>query len=360
MTPQRKSTLSSSDRPLQQSYDVALMDLDGVVLLGTEPVPHAAQAVATAREAGQRMMFVTNNASREPGVIAGELSAVGIEADPAAITTSAQAAAAMLAEHVSAGSLVLAVGGPGLRTALTERGFRVTDSADDRPAAVVQGLSTDIGWRELSEAAFAVAAGATYVATNLDPTLPRERGMAIGNGALVAAVTRATGVTPDSAGKPRAPIFHQAADRAEAARPLVVGDRLDTDLAGARAAGYPGLHVLTGVNDARDVVLAEPGERPSYLAVDLRGLGEPHPAPVPDADGWWTCGAAAVRPSGAPAGFEMRVGGAVVDLDSDAAEPITISLDAWRCLATAAWSAADDGRSVTRDSLPLLEVAAPR
>ncbi|GAA4422887.1 HAD hydrolase-like protein [Georgenia halophila] len=353
--------LRESTQPLSQAFDVALMDLDGVCLLGRDPIQHAADAVAAARSAGQRMVFVTNNASREPEVIVDELVAVDIPARAEDITTAAQATATMLADELPAGSVVLAIGGSGLRTALADKGFRVTTSAHDGPAAVVQGLSPDVGWHELSEAAYAIAAGARFVATNLDPTLPRERGMAIGNGSLVAAVTNATGVVPDSAGKPGAVIFHQAAERAGAEKPLVVGDRLDTDLAGARAAGYPGLQVLTGVNDARDVVLAAAGERPSFLAIDLRGLNEAHPAPVSDG-GWWACGSAGARYTGGAQPLELRIGDRSVALEADGpdAVPVTVSLDAWRCLAAAAWDAVDDGASLTRGQLPLLEVVAPR
>ena len=175
---------------------------------------------------------------------------------------------------------------------MTAAGLVVVDSADDAPAAVVQGYAADVGWRQLAEAAYAIEAGAWFVASNLDPTLPTERGFAPGNGSLVAAVRHATGVEPVSAGKPEPTLYRLAAARRGARSPLVVGDRLDTDLAGARAAGWPGLHVLTGVSTARDAVLAAPGERPSYLGADLRSLVVPHPAPVLD-DGWWRCRGAA-------------------------------------------------------------------
>ncbi|MFC7406956.1 HAD-IIA family hydrolase [Georgenia alba] len=353
--------LHASAQPLVAAFDVALLDVDGVCVRGGEPVEQAPEALAAARSAGLRTVFVTNNASRVPDAVAEKLSRAGIPTDAGDVTTSSQAAAALLAEDLPAGSLVLAVGGHGLRAALTEAGFRLAADADERPGAVVQGFGPEVGWRDLTEAALAVGAGARYLATNLDATLPMERGPALGNGSLVAAVTHATGVVPDSAGKPRAAIFRQAAARAAARRPLVVGDRLDTDLAGARAAGYPGLHVLTGVDDARAVVLATPDRRPSFLAADLRGLAEPHPAPVRADDGWWSCGSAAARYTGGPAPLEMRDGGGTQPVGPEVVDgALPVSLDALRCLATAAWDAADTGEVSTRGHLPLLRVAAPR
>ncbi|GAA4286303.1 HAD-IIA family hydrolase [Georgenia daeguensis] len=351
--------LLESVQPLASVYDVALMDLDGVCYRGAEPVDHADEGVASARALGQRMMFVTNNAAREPQTVADQLTSLGIPTLAHEIMTSSQAAAAILAAELPEGSLVLPVGGAGLRAALLERGFRLAGSAAEGPVAVVQGFSPDLGWRELTEAAFAISAGARFVATNLDATLPTERGMAVGNGSLVAAVTNATGVVPVSAGKPQPEIFRQATAKAGGTRPLAVGDRLNTDLAGARAAGIPGLHVLTGVSDARDVILAVPEERPSYLAVDLRGLSEPHPAPSPAAEGWWRCGAAAARVVGPQPSFELRVGNRTVDLDVDDA-PVAVSLDGWRCLTAAAWSAVDSGTVLTDEQVPVLEVVAPR
>lgn len=351
--------LLESPHPLASVYDVALMDLDGVCYRGADPVDHADEGVASARALGQRMMFVTNNAAREPQTVADQLTSLGIPTQAHEVMTSSQAAAAILAAELPEGSLVLPVGGAGLRTALLEAGFRLAESADEGPVAVVQGFAPDLGWRDLTEAAFAITAGARYVATNLDATLPTERGMAVGNGSLVAAVTNATGVVPVSAGKPQPEIFRQATAKAGGTRPIAVGDRLNTDLAGARAAGIHGLHVLTGVSDARDVILAAPEERPSYLAVDLRDLSEPHPVPVQGSEGWWHCGAVAARLVGPRPSFELRVGSRTVDLDLDD-EPVTVSLDAWRCLTAAAWSAVDDGAVLTGEQVPVLEVVAPR
>lgn len=351
------SGLLASDRPLREAFDLALTDLDGVCYRGPRLVPHADTALAAARSAGMRLRFVTNNANRTPAVVAGHLTGLGIDAAPEEVVTSAQAAAGILAEELPHGAPVLVAGGEGLRQAVLETGLRPVACADDGPAAVVQGFAPEVGWPQLAEAVYAIRAGAAYVATNLDATIPTERGITLGNGSLVAAVRTATGVEPRSAGKPQPAIFERAAAQAGARRPLVVGDRLDTDLAGARAAGIPGLHVLTGVDDARDVLLAPPEQRPAFLAVDLRDLGEPHPAPTRDG-GWWVCGQAGARVTDGL--LEVRPEGSRVATNGTAAaeETWTLSLDAWRAAAAAAWEAADAGRPLR--ACPRLRVRTPR
>ena len=324
--------LESSTIPLSRAFDLALVDLDGVTYRGPEPVEHAAASLARARTGGMDLAFVTNNASREPEEVAAQLNGLGIEAGVAEVATSAQAAAALLATRLAPGARVLVVGGRGLLTAVRAAGLAVVTSADDAPDAVVQGFAPEVSWRELAEAAYAVQRGAWYVVTNRDMTLPNERGHAPGNGTLVAAVVAATGVQPLSAGKPEPDLFRLAAERRGSTRPLVVGDRLDTDLAGARAAGFPGLHVFTGVSSARDAVLAAAAERPSFIGADLRSLLEPHVAPERGPDGWWVCGDAAAR-----------VTAGTFELDPAPGPDGGVSVDGVRSACAAAWSAADDG-----------------
>lgn len=315
--------LSSSDTPLAQAYDLALVDLDGVVYLGPDPVAHAAECLNRARTAGMGVVYVTNNASREPGTVAAQLRDLGISADPADVLTSAQTAVALLGDVVGLGASVLVVGGQGLVTAVREAGYRMVESADDAPDAVIQGFGPDVSWNDLAEVSYAVQRGARYVVTNRDLTQPKDRGIAPGNGTLVAAVVTTTGVEPVSAGKPEPAMFRQAAHSRAARRPLVIGDRLDTDLGGARAAGFDGLLVLTGVSTARDAVLAPIGQRPHYIGADLRSLFEPHPVPEADAEGWWVCRAAAAR---------VRDG--VLEVSGEPADP----LDRVRAACAAAWS----------------------
>ena len=258
--------------PLIAAHDALLLDLDGVVYAGTEALPHAAKALAEARRLGVHLAFVTNNASRTPAQVAGMLSGMGIPAEPRDVVTSAQAAARVLAELLPDGSSVLVVGGEGLLEAVGNRGFTVVNSAADRPQAVVQGFSPDVGWRQLAEATYALHAGAVYVASNTDLTIPTAQGIGPGNGLLVHAVRTASGVEPTVAGKPETPLMAESVERVAAAHPLVVGDRLDTDIAGANRAGIPSLLVFTGVTDVRGLLTAQPEERPTYLGLDLRAL----------------------------------------------------------------------------------------
>lgn len=336
--------LTGSATALAEAFDAGLFDLDGVVYRGPFAVEHAPESIASARAAGMRAMFITNNANREPETVADHLTSLGIPAAGDDVVTSSQVAALLLARSLPARARVLVVGGPGLYRAVEEAGLTVVGSAADEPDAVVQGFAPTVGWQQLSEATYAVRAGARYVATNLDLTIPTDRGIAPGNGTLVGVVRAATGVEPVSAGKPEPAMFLLAAERADARRALVIGDRLDTDLAGAVAAGQPGLHVLTGVNGAADVLAAKRGERPRFLGLDLRDLLRPHPEPARADEGWWTCAGAGARVGGR-AVLLRETDGAELDLADDAGT-VTISLDALRALCCAAWEAQDAGREI--------------
>lgn len=329
--------LLAADRPLAELFDLALVDLDGVAYRGHERIPWASESLVEARTRGMRTLFVTNNASRSPAVVAEQLTGLGIPTEGSEVMTAAQAAAQLLTTRLPRGAKVLVVGADALRDAVRAEGYEVVSSAEEHPDAVVQGFSPDIAWPQLAEAAYAVADGAWYVASNRDLSLPTARGFAPGNGSLVLAVTSATGVTPDSAGKPEPTMYQLAIARAGGTRTLVVGDRLDTDLAGARAGDLPGLHVLTGVSTARDDVLAEPAQRPHYIGADLRALLQPHAAPV-RRDDWWVCGEAAARV--ADGRLELRDSGDAVDLV--------------RAACGAAWDAADAGAPVEPSSVPEL------
>ena len=246
--------LIGSARPLVEVYDLVLLDLDGVVYIGPAAVPGAAEALDRVRAAGVRTAFVTNNASRPPEAVGAHLRELGVHAEDDDVVTSAQAAAAILNRRLPAGSAVLVVGGEGLYRALEAVGLKPVASVDENPAAVVQGFSPDIGWRLLAEGTRGVRSGLPWIATNTDLTVPTPYGPAPGNGTLVAAIATATSVTPEVAGKPQPTLFLEAVKRYGAERALVVGDRLDTDLEGARAAGMIGLAVLTGVHRVRDLL----------------------------------------------------------------------------------------------------------
>jgi HAD superfamily hydrolase (TIGR01450 family) len=258
--------------PLTQIYDVAFVDLDGVVYAGARAIEFAPQALAAARTAGMRLAFVTNNASRTVETIATHLTTIGVAASPTEIVSSAQAAARLLGERLPPGSKVLLIGGEGLEVALRENHLSPVATLDAQPAAVVQGFAPQVGWQLLAEGAYAVAAGLPWVATNVDPTLPTERGWAPGNGTLVDAIRTTTGCDPEIVGKPQPPMHREAILRTGARRPLVVGDRLDTDIEGANISGTDSLAVLTGVTDPVELILAPPPLRPTYIGRDLRAL----------------------------------------------------------------------------------------
>lgn len=264
--------LARCDEPLATAYDAALLDLDGVVYVGADAVRGAAAAVTAARGAGMQVAFVTNNASRTPVAVAEHLVSLGVAAAPDEVATAAQAAARILVDQVPAGAKVLVVGGAGLVEAVRGAGFHVVTSADDDPAAVLQGYTVDTTYQHLAEATLAVRRGAVWITANRDATMPSSRGQVPGNGALVAAVAVATGREPIVAGKPSTALHAESVARVAASRPLVVGDRLDTDIAGATAVGCDSLLVLTGVTDLALLRRAGPAERPTYLAADLGGL----------------------------------------------------------------------------------------
>lgn len=268
---------------LRDGYDGLLADLDGVVYVGPSAVPAAVPALTEARAAGLAVGYVTNNANRPPEVVSAQLRDLGLSLDDHDVVTSAQIAAALVRERFGAGARVLAVGGPGVRLALQAEGLEAVQSAESAPVAVVQGYGPDVGWRDLAEAAFAIHGGAHWVATNTDLTIPQPRGIAPGNGTLVAAVQQAVGVAPQVAGKPQAVAFSAAATRLGCARPLVLGDRLDTDIEGANAAGMDSLFVLTGVHGYPELAAAPAHQRPTHIAADLAALSEPVATTVLDA-----------------------------------------------------------------------------
>ncbi|WP_238993561.1 HAD-IIA family hydrolase [Nocardioides caldifontis] len=278
--------LEESTEPLCDAYDLAMLDLDGVVYVGRHAVPDAPGDLAAASARGMHLAYVTNNASRPPAAVAAHLQELGIGAAPEDVVTSAQAAARLVAERVPAGAAVFVIGGAGLVEALEELGLRPTQAIDDGAVAVVSGYGPDLRWRTIMDGAMLVREGLPWVVSNTDMTVPTPRGPGPGNGVLVKAVADYAQVEPVVAGKPRPPLFHETRRRVGGERPLVVGDRLDTDIEGARLAGYDSLLVMTGVTDLAQLVTAEPGRRPSYVAGTLAALLEPQPRPIRTAAGW--------------------------------------------------------------------------
>ncbi|RMB86535.1 HAD hydrolase-like protein [Streptomyces shenzhenensis] len=316
-----------SGQPLSEAYDTALLDLDGVVYAGGNAIVHAVESLAAARTGGMHLAYVTNNALRTPDTVAGHLTELGIPAGAEDVITSAQAVARLISEQLPPGARVLVVGGEGLRSALRERGLRPVESADDDPAAVAQGYGgPDLAWGRFAEACYAVARGVPWFASNTDLTIPSGRGIAPGNGAAVEVVRIATGAEPQVAGKPLPPMHRETILRTGAVRPLVVGDRLDTDIEGAFNGGVDSLLVLTGVTDGAQLLAAPPRHRPTYVDADLRGLLTGQPEVAQDGAGFRCAGWTATATDGR------------LELTGDGA-----ALDGLRALCAAAWTAAGEG-----------------
>lgn len=313
------------------AFDAVLSDLDGVVYAGPHAIPGAVESLQRLAEVGVGLGYVTNNASRTPAQVAGHLRELGAPAEDQQVVSSSQAAAELLSSMLAPGSRVMITGSAALAQEVELVGLVPVHSAQEEPVAVVQGFNPEIGWKDLAEASYVVAAGALWVATNTDMSIPQARGMAPGNGTLVAAVAAATRRKPVVAGKPEAPLFHAAAKRLGAQAPLVVGDRLDTDILGGNRAGFATAAVLTGVDTPQTILAARTEERPGYMLRDLTDIYEPYPAIVA-IEGRFRCGtASAVVVDGT-----VRVTG-----DSN-------SVDAWRAACAAWWDAVPETDTATR------------
>lgn len=321
--------LRESVGPLRSQVDLVMLDLDGVVYVGADAVPGAAVHLAAAREHGVRCAFVTNNASRTPDTVAAHLTALGVPASREDVVTSAQAAARLVAERVGGGGRVVVLGGEGLQAAVAEAGLHGVGVADEADV-VVTGYGPDVVWRDIMGAAVRIRGGDTWIASNTDTTIPTPAGIAPGHGALVRLLSDFTGVTPIVAGKPASPLLAETIRRVGGSRPLMVGDRLDTDILGGRVAGVATLLVLTGVTDLVTLVAAPPELRPDYLGRDLGALHDVHPAPVREGD-HAVCG-----------GWRARVeAGILVVEEHGAATGQARADDWWRAAATAAWDHLD-------------------
>ena len=254
------------------TFETLLLDLDGVIYEGNRAIVDAVESISELRAKGIQIGYVTNNASRTSEAIAEQLRAFGLELKAEDVITSAQAGAGLLKQIVPAGSKVLVVGGEGLRSNVSLAGFHVVESSKDLPAAVIQGFDPSVGWKQLAEASYAIQNGAKWVATNQDWTIPREEGLAPGNGTLVSAVHTAVGQLPVVAGKPEKAIFETALSRFGSSSAVYVGDRLDTDVLGANRARIGSALVMTGVTTRKELLAAKDESRPTYILVTLKEL----------------------------------------------------------------------------------------
>ncbi|WP_425309486.1 HAD-IIA family hydrolase [Ammonicoccus fulvus] len=297
---------------LIDAYDAALFDLDGVVYLGPVAVPGAVEGLASLRERGTRIGFVTNNAARAPQVVVDHLNELGIRAGLEDVVVSSQAGARLLAERVPAESRVLVVGTEALIEEVRRVGLTPVSSVEEPVAAVIQGYHPHLPWELINQAAYAIQAGAVWVATNLDSTRPTDLGLVPGAGAQIGALRNAVSVDPLVAGKPFTPLLTETVNRLAATHPLFVGDRIDTDIDGAAAVGMDSLLVLSGAHGKADAIAAV--NRPTHIGWDLRALLAPAADVTVNGDSA-TCGQSSV--SRATTGWQVSSGpGAESQLDA--------------------------------------------
>jgi HAD superfamily hydrolase (TIGR01450 family) len=319
-------------QPLLTSYAALICDLDGVVHRGATAIEGAPEALAEAASSGVRVLFVTNNAARTPADVAAHLSRLGVNADAADVVTSAQAGAARVREMVGEGERVLALGGPGVAAALSEHGLTPVEPGAGPVRAVLQGYGPELTVADFTEAARQLSSGVVWVATNIDLTIPFEWGPGPGNGSYVNLLAEVAGRRPDAAvGKPDRPLYDQAVESlaVDRDRVLAAGDRLDTDIDGAAAAGIDSAWVLTGVHRPSDLVAALDRTVPTYVLASLHELHEPYAAPHRSGDGW-LCGshrcALEVQPAGEArlTASTVRANGDEVEVPLDGPVPIEV------------------------------------
>jgi glycerol-1-phosphatase len=276
---------------LAGAYDLLMFDLDGVVYVDGRAVAEAAESIAAARRGGAHIAFITNNAARTPEQVAEHLRELGVEAGAGDVVTSSQAAARVLRERYGEGAPIAVLGADGLVDALREARLEPVQVGDERAVAIVSGYAPEVRWKVIMRAATLIRNGLPWTATNTDRTLPTHDGPAPGHGLLVAMISEFAEVEPIVAGKPQRPLLDETLRRVGGDHPLMVGDRLDTDIAGGQNAGTDSLLVMTGVTGLHDLVRATPGERPTWIGHDLTALGRPPCRADADggewhADGW--------------------------------------------------------------------------
>ncbi len=258
--------------PLLRQYDHVLLDLDGCVWLGNEIIPGAPEAIAALRGDGKSVAFLTNDPRRAPEEYVRKLWSLGVQASLEEVVTVGAAIQHVLAERRPRAKAYV-IGADAIFRHVDDAGARIvnhTDQATTADVVVVAGHD-DFNFAELRDATQAVLAGAEILAAGRDRIFPTEDGMWPATGAVVAALEYATASTARSVGKPDAQMFITALDRLGSGRALVVGDRLDSDLAGAAAAGLDGAVVLTGVTD-RASANAATDPKPVAIADDLNSL----------------------------------------------------------------------------------------
>ncbi|MBA3780499.1 MAG: HAD-IIA family hydrolase [Nocardioides sp.] len=317
--------LGQSGVALHEVYDLAMFDLDGVVYVSGKAIDGVPERLDRLVAAGVHIAFVTNNASRTAAKVADNLVKLGVHASAADVVTSAQAAARVLQERFGEGARILLLGGAGLVGALGDLGLvPVRDLEAPGLSAIVSGYGPDVMWKDVMRAAVLIRDGLPWVASNTDMTIPTAYGLAPGHGVLVKTLADFSGVWPTVAGKPERPLLDETIRRVGGERPLMVGDRLDTDIEGAHNAGIDSLLVMTGVTGLAELVSATPEVRPTYISPTTEGIFEPHPVVT-------TVGSGAEL-----GGWVARVTDARLKVEGDGSPN-----DWWRVVAVAAWQHLD-------------------
>jgi glycerol-1-phosphatase len=259
--------------PLLRRYDHTLLDLDGCVWVGDEPTARAVEAVTALRQAGKGIAFVTNDSRVSGEDLVRKLWGQGFQASLEEVVTAGGAIQHLLAERADRLRSAFVIGSDAIAGHVVDAGLRMTNGTEfaTRSDVVVVGLDERLDYAQLRTAVQALDRGAELVATGRDPTLPMPDGPWPGTGALVAALEYATGRRAATVGKPDPQLFNTALDRLGDGRALVVGDRLDTDLAGAAAAGLDAAIVLTGAA-ARNEAEAAKNPKPVAVADSLAAL----------------------------------------------------------------------------------------
>lgn len=261
---------------LIEPYDCVLLDLDGTLFEGEVVLPGAPRVLEDLREMGKRPVFMTNNSSRTARAVADKLTGLGFKAAPEEVVTSSGVTAALLGSRGVGSAFV--VGESGVRESLADHGIKSV-GADGHADCVVVGWDRGATYERLRDACVHVQKGAALIATNPDPAFPAGDALWPGAGALLAVITTTTGATPEVVGKPFPAIFEASLAAAGGGRPLVVGDRLDTDIAGAVALEWDSLLVLSGITSPE--MLEGSQVRPTFVGEGVSALLEPGERPRP-------------------------------------------------------------------------------
>lgn len=260
--------------PLADRFDGLLIDLDGVVWIGREPVPGSPQALRALLEAGKSIVFVTNNPGKHPSAYAERLRGMGVEVDETRIVTAGMVVARLAGEAAGPSGTAFVIGAPALKEMVAATGARVLEgeAAGEADAVVVSG-HRGFDYGELLSAKRALDGGAALFATSHDPTMPFPGGEVPGTGAILAAVETASGKRAEIAGKPERHLFEMAREalgECERERVAMVGDRISSDIEGGRRAGLETILVLSGTTTKEQAEAADPA--PDFVLDDLSGL----------------------------------------------------------------------------------------